>query len=144
VVRFVPANDAAGLVQSVGSAIPYTSRETSIERFGKRKDGRFYYYPLSILVDAKIGGVDSPRTALILHRWGGTYDAQLELAGATYLQLGDPRSRTRVLDRWNGAGSDDALQESRKRIPGAATSPTRRRRSSAPRSSSSYDFAVDP
>src|SRR6185436_15729810 len=36
-----------------------------------------------------IDGVDSPRTALILQRWGGTYDGELELTDATYLQLGD-------------------------------------------------------
>jgi tetratricopeptide (TPR) repeat protein len=89
VVRFVPAKDAASLVQSVGSEIPYTSREVTRERFGKRKDGRFYHPSVPILVDAKIGGVDSPRTALVLDVWAGTIDAQLELTGATYLQLGD-------------------------------------------------------
>ena len=94
VVRFVPAADAAALVQGLGTAIPYTSRGTTVERWGKgsgKREFRFLYYPRSIMVDATIGGVSSPKTALILQSWFGSYDPRLELQGATFLELGDER-----------------------------------------------------
>jgi tetratricopeptide (TPR) repeat protein len=92
VVRFVPADAAKDLVQSLGGDIlSYESREWSIQRMGKGKKSRFPYPAISMLVPAKIGGMESPRTVLELDGWSGWVDQRIAPPGAAIDQVGDAR-----------------------------------------------------
>ena len=90
VVKFVPANDAATLVSSVGgTAYDYTSKESSITKFGKKK---VYSHPRAIRIPMTIAGQESPHTVVGVEWWAGYVHPSLAPAEAPAILRGDERT----------------------------------------------------